>query len=66
MKVLRWIASRKWGQIVCFAWGIWLLVDALIDADADPDKRMIMVGAVLMATGLALKAIDAFRQCNSR
>jgi hypothetical protein len=34
---------------------------SLIDADADPDRRGIIVGGILLAAGLSLKAIDAFR-----
>ena len=61
MKALRWVASRKWGQITCFTWSGWLLVNAMIESDANTAKRQIMVGAVVMGTGLALKAINAWR-----
>ena len=61
MSALRWLAARRWGQIVCFTSGGYLLVMSLMDADADPEKRGIIVGGIFLAAGLALKAIDAVR-----
>lgn len=59
MTAIRWIYNRI-GQMICFAGG-GLGMAAAVESYS---MTNVAVGAVLLATGLALKAIFHWRQMN--
>jgi hypothetical protein len=61
VRLLRWLAARNRLQIVCFTLGALLVIDALANAADDRDSPELIVGAIVVAIGVALKAIDALR-----
>lgn len=65
MTALRWLAARKWGQILCFTGAAVLLVLAFSDSYNDQADRLKAAGLLLL-TGLALKGLDIWRERGQR